>query len=379
MIYLDYAAATPVDPEVFKAMKPWFTEKYGNPGSLHQLGQEASAAIGKARMSVAQFLGCQPTEVYFTSSATESCNWALLGTIEKRLLSGQQAHLIVTSIEHSAVLETARFLERAYGVQVSYLPVKEEGIIDPLLIEREINPDTVLVSIMMVNSEIGTLQPIETIGKLCREKGVYLHTDACQAAGYYPLDFEKLNVDLLTINATKIFGPKGVGVLAIREGVQISPWTFGGGQELKMRAGTENVPAIVGMGKAVELIQDSREEMQGVAQLRDQLLEMIQKAVQGIEVNGSMKERVPNNLNLFVEGVDGTLLVKKMDLKGCAISFGSACGSGLLEPSHVILGLGYDEDRASSSIRISLSKQTTLEEIQQFVEIFASVVHSLRS
>jgi len=375
MTYLDHAAATPLDPKVFETMKPWMTEKYGNPSSIHRLGQEALAAVDKARMQVASFLNCQPTEVFFTSSGTESCNWALLGTVERQLLKGKQVHLIISAIEHSAVLETARFLERSYGVAVDYLPVTAEGILEIPVLEASLRPETVLVSVMMVNNEIGTLQPVEEMAQLCQERGVLFHTDACQAAAYFDLDLKKLEADLLSINASKIYGPKGVGVLFIREGTDISPWTFGGGQEFKMRAGTENVPAIVGMGAAVSLVK--REMGNSLQTLRDQLWKQLEKNIDGIDVNGSLENSTPHILNIFIPDIDGETLVKRLDLEGFAVSTGSACTSGTIEPSHVILALGYDEARARSSIRISLGKESTAEEIHSFGDTLAKLVLQL--
>lgn len=377
MIYLDHAAATPLDPRVFKAMQPYLKEKYGNPSSVHQLGQEARAAVNKARLKLADFLHCLPTELYFTSSGTESCNWALLGLVEQRLLKGQQAHLIVSSIEHPAVLECARFLQKSYGIEISYLSVDQEGIVKLEALKELIKAETVLVSVMTVNNEIGTVQPIGDIGKLCREEGILFHSDACQAAGYLDLDLKELQVDLLSMNAGKIYGPKGVGVLYIKEGLNISPWTFGGGQEFGMRSGTENVAAIVGIGRAIELID--AQESEKIARLRDQLWELLRKKIKGLELNGTLKQRVPNNLHLHMAGVDAESLVRRLDLEGVAISMGSACAAGTVEPSHVILALGYDEQRARSSIRISLGRQNTVAEIETFVDHLINAVHALRA
>jgi len=378
MVYLDYASATPVDPDVLKAMQPWFREQYGNPSSIHQSGQQARAAIDASRSQVAGFLDCQPTEVFFTSSGTESCNWALLGIVEQHMLRGEQAHLVLSEIEHSAVLETARFLERTYNAQLSFVPVTSSGIVDPKQVEQALRPETVLVSTMMVNNEIGTLQPIADIGQLCQKKGIPFHSDACQAAGFYDLNVDALGVDLLSLNAAKLYGPKGVGVLYIRKGTMISPWTFGGAQEFDMRAGTENVPAIVGMGKAIELVQQER-HVDSLHSLRDTLWARLQKDLEGLQLNGDLEQRSPNNLNIHIDGIDGASLVKRLDLAGFAISTGSACASGTVEPSHVLLALGLDEEAARSSIRITLGKQTSLDELQGFSQALVEAVTVLRS
>jgi|CXWL01.1.fsa_nt_gi cysteine desulfurase len=374
MIYLDHAAATPLDPRVFEAMKPWLRENFANPSSIYQSGQKARAAVDDARMKVASFLNCKPAEIFFTASGTESCNWALRGVVEKRLSKDPQAHIIVTTIEHSSVLETAKYLEQYDAVEVSYVPVNAEGIIQVKDLKNAIRPDTVLVSVMLVNNEIGTIQPIQEIANICQEHGVYLHTDACQAAGYLDLNVEELGVDLLTMNAGKIYGPKGVAILFIREGTNINPWTLGGGQEFKLRAGTENVAGIVGMGKAVELLQ----ERKNIKALRDILWVKLRKNIPGIELNGSLESRVDNNLNVFIPGVDGEMLVRRLDLLGIAISTGSACASGIVEPSHVLLALGRTPEQARSSIRITLGKENTETEMNQFVQALSSSVSALK-
>lgn len=375
MIYLDNAASTAIDPAVLEEMLPYLSEQYGNPSSLHKLGQSARAAVDKARMSIASYIACQPTEILFTANATESCNWALIESVERKLIRGQQAHLVVSSIEHSAVLKTADFLKRYYSVLTTFVDPTPEGFVDVQSIADAITEDTVLVSVMMVNNEIGTLQDIASIGELCRKQEILFHSDACQATPYYALNVDELKVDLLSMNASKVFGPKGVGVLYVREGTEISAWTFGGGQEFGMRAGTENVPAIVGFGKAVDLLQANREErVQYVSGLRDSLWEQLQKNITYIELNGSLEDRSPNNLNVYIPNTDGETLVKKLDMAGFAVSSGSACASGNTEPSHVLLALGYEEERAKSSIRISLSHLNTEEEMGKFVAALKDTV-----
>lgn len=378
MIYLDYASATPVDPEVLKAMQPWFSEKYGNPSSTHKLGQEARAAVDKARMTVADFLSCKVDEVYFTASGTESCNWALLGVVEKRMLTGKQAHLIISQIEHYSVLRVAEFLEKAYGTKVTYLPVDKSGLVSPLDVEEAINPNTVLVSVMTSNNEIGSVQPIEEIAGICDAKDVYFHTDACQASDFMDLDVNKPGVDLLSINAGKIYGPKGVGVLYIKEGVRISPWTFGGAQEFGMRAGTENVPAIVGMSRAIELVRDNIGKAARVGGLKAKLWKLIETNIKKVSLNGELEGSSPFVLNLTIKGISGDTLVKRMDMEGFAISTASACAASFETVSHVLLNLGLTEEAALSSIRVSLGRGTTMEELNAFAEVLERVVCDLR-
>ncbi len=368
MIYLDHASTSPVDPEVLKAMLPFLKESYGNPSSLHQAGQTARAAVDASRMSIASSLGCQPTEIFFTASGTESCNWGIFSTVEKRLLRGKQAHIIVSSIEHSAVLETARFLERTYGVNITEIPVSSDGFVSPDEVVSAFRPETVLVSVMMLNNEIGTLQPVQEIGEICQQRSILFHTDACQALPYFEVKPEALYADLLSINASKINGPKGIGVLYIKEGTEINPWFFGGGQEFAMRAGTENVPGIVGLGKALEILDENRaERSKQVQKMRNDLWQSLEKEIQQIELNGSLEDRSPNNLNIYIPDVDAETLVKRLDIAGFAVSAGSACASGKSEPSHVLLALGYSEERATSSIRISISHLNSVEELGQFI------------
>ncbi|MGE3340630.1 MAG: cysteine desulfurase family protein [Candidatus Altimarinota bacterium] len=378
-MYFDHAATTPIAPEVLKSMEPWLREQFANPSSIYQPGQVARAAVDEARMTIADFLGCKPTEIFFTSSGTESCNWALRGLIERKIVDGKPIHLIVSAIEHSAVLEMAKHLEKLYSLEVTYLPVDQEGVVELKALDQALRPETALVSIMTVNNEVGTIQPIHEIGKLCKERGVYFHTDACQAAGLLDLKVDDLKVDLLTVNAGKIYGPKGVGLLYIREGVQIDPWTVGGGQEFRMRAGTENVAGIVGFGKAIELVQANRSASDRLEELRNDLWELLQKTISGIHLNGSLEKRAPNNLNIFFEGIDGENVVRRLDLMGIYVSTGSACASGTVEPSHVLLALGLSPEAAKSSLRITLGRQTTREEIQELAKKMAEVVEALRN
>jgi cysteine desulfurase len=375
MIYLDHASTTPIDPEVLQAMMPYLTDLYGNPSSLHKAGQAARAVVDKSRMSIASYLACQPTELFFTSSGTESCNWAIFACIEKRLLKGRQAHIVVSAIEHSSVLETARFLERTYGVQVTEVPVSSEGFVDPDDLLSALRPETVIVSVMLINNEIGTLQPVAEIGKICHQRDVLFHIDACQASPYFSLKPDDLNADLLSLNASKINGPKGIGALYIKEGTEISPWIFGGGQEFGMRAGTENVAGIVGLGKSLELVESHRiDRVEQVTQLRDKLWDDLQSKIPQLELNGSLEKRSPNNLNFYIPGVDAETMVKKLDIAGFAVSAGSACASGKSEPSHVLLALGHNEERAKESLRVSLSHLNTEGEMEEFVSELAKMI-----
>ncbi len=404
MMYFDSAAATPLDPEVFEAMKPWLSSEFANPNAVYQPAQRARAAIDEARIKVAKFLNCQPTEVYFTSSGTESNNWAIRGVIEAALSNhgllpfrgdapkGQRGsfkdphpnpllkergkirlHVITSSIEHSSVLRPLEYLERLFDIEVTKLSVGRDGIVMVEDFKAALRPETILASIHFVNNEIGTIQPGQEIGQICREKGIAFHTDACQAAGFFDLDVKKLNVDLLTLNAGKIYGPKGVGVLFVRDGTKISPLLHGGGQEFKMRAGTENVAGIVGMGKAVDILMRGSHR-EGITKLRDELWAQLQKEIPRVELNGSLEKRTPNNLNFFIPNIDADTLVKKLDLEGIAVATTAACSSSISEPSHVLKAIGLSDEEAGSSLRVSLGKWTTKEEINTFVRTLKKLI-----
>lgn len=373
MIYLDYAAATPLDPEVFESMKPWMGIHFSNPSGIYQSAQRARAAVDEARTKVADFLKANPLEIIFTGSGTESCNLALRGVIEDWILKhpGKKPHVITSSIEHNAVLKMVAFLKKLHGISVDYLPVDQEGIIQLGKLSELIRPETILVSIMMVNNEIGTLQPVKEIGQICREKGVLFHSDACQATPYFDLDMKSLPVDLLSINASKMYGPKGIGALYVREGVEITPLIHGGGQEYKRRAGTENVAAIVGLGKAVELLKDTTHR-EKVRHLRNHLWEELQEKIPGVKLNGSFSLRSPNNLNVYFPGIEGDTLVRKLDLEGICVSTTSACSAGILDPSHVLLALGGGV--VQGSIRITLGKYSTEDECDGLVKTLKRVL-----
>ncbi len=370
-VYLDHAATTPVNKIVIKEMEPFFGECFGNPSSLHSFGQEAVFAIDEARKRVAGFLKSNEREVVFTSSATEANNMAVLGTARK-------GHIITSAFEHEAVLKPCKFSES----EVSFVPVYKDGVVKVKDILKEIKEDTTLVSIMYVNSEIGTVQPISEIGKAIKEvnktrkKKILFHTDAVQAANYLSCGVDELGVDLLTLSGHKIYGPKGAGVLYIREGVSLSPIMHGASQEKGVRPGTENIPAIVGMGKAMEMIDSSKGE--GVKKLRDEAIERINTSVKGASLNGSKEKRIANNINMSFEGVEGESVAIALDMEGIAISTGSACASRSLSPSHVLLALGLSHRLAHSSLRITLGNETTKEDIDYLIEKLPPVIERLR-
>ncbi|QQR55656.1 cysteine desulfurase [Candidatus Peregrinibacteria bacterium] len=375
-IYLDYAAATPLDPRVLKVMQPYFKEEFGNPSSIHQFGQGARRAIDDARLKCVQLLGAFSVhEILFTGSGTESCNAALFGAAFARQKSkNRPGHLIVSAIEHPAVLESARFLHDNFGFELSEVPPDAEGLIHPKAIEAALRPDTILISVMLVNNEVGTLQPVRKIAKLARERGILMHTDACQAPGFTDINVDHLGVDLLSLNGSKIYGPKGIGLLYVREGVKIMPLIHGGGQEFRMRGGTENTALIVGFAKALELVlKDSKKEAARLGKLRDTLQKALLK-IPGVKVNGSLERRIQNSLNVQVSGVTGETLVMRLDLEGLAASSGSACSSGKTEASHVLLAMGQDKQSALASLRLTLGRFTTPSEIKKATAILKKVI-----
>lgn len=380
IIYLDYAATTPVDPKVLKAMLPFFKEFFGNPSSAHFLGQKAKEAIENARTQVAQFLNCLPQEIIFTSSATEANNLAILGTIKAAQKRGiKKPHIITTQIEHKAILEPLKQLERTQEIEISYLKVTNEGIIDINDLKNLIKKNTVLVSVMYANNEIGTIQPIEEIGNFLKNlSGISFHTDAVQAVNYLDCNVETLGVNLLTISAHKIYGPKGIGALYVRRGCPLEPLIFGGSQEYRKRAGTENVPGIVGLGAAIKEVQNRKSEIKNLKNLRDELIRGVLKNIPGSQLNGSWEKRLPNNANFTFEGVDGEALVMALDKEGIAASTGSACSSQNLEPSHVLLALGKSKKEAQSSLRLTLGRTTTKQDIEKTLKILVKTVNTLK-
>ena len=382
LVYLDNSATTSTAPDVVAAMLPYFSEQMGNAQSVHSFGQRAKAALEKARRQVATLIGAAPTEIVFVSGGTEADNLAIRGIAEA---SGQRrGHIITTEIEHPAVLATARALEEQ-GVAVTYLPVSRGGLVDVAQVGRAIREDTVLVSIMHANNETGTIQPIEEIGKLLGEAHaaghtrIYFHTDAVQSVGKLPVNIHSLGVDMLSMSAHKIHGPKGIGALYVRKGVRLGKILFGGHHERDRRPGTENIPAIVGFGTACELAGASLEaRMSRIADLRDYLERELNDRIPGVRANGDPLARLPNISNLSFEGVDGESLLIALDLKGVAVSTGSACSSGSLEPSHVLTALGLSREQVRGSLRFSFSQYTTRQEIDYVVQVLVEIVDRLR-
>ena len=376
-VYLDNNATTPLAPEVFEAMKPYLLEDYGNASSIHWYGQRARNAVEKARQQVAKLINARPGEVIFTSGGTESDNAAIFGIVQAARVAAP--HVVTTAIEHHAVLNTAQALEKR-GVSVTYLRVDAGGVVDPEEVKRAIRPETVLISVMHANNEIGAIQPLAEIGAIAREHDIYFHSDAVQAVGKIPVDVEKLGVDLLSLSAHKLNGPKGVGAMYIRKGAILKPLLYGGHHERDRRPGTENVPGIVGLGMAAELALACLEEnAQQVAALRDRLERGILEQVPRVSVNGDAQRRLPNTSNLCFDYVEGEGFVIAMDLKGIACSTGAACSSGAVEPSHVLSALGRTPDQARSSIRFSLGRYNTVEDIDFALATLPAVVERLRS
>jgi cysteine desulfurase len=376
-IYLDYAATTPADPEVVQAMLPYFHDAFGNPSAIYSYGQEAKNAVEAARTKVARLLGARDDEIVFTGSGTEADNFALKGVAFANKSKGN--HIITSSIEHHAVLESCKFLGKM-DFKITYLPVDSNGLVDPQDVKKAITGKTILISIMHANNEVGTIQPISEISKVAKEAGVYFHTDAVQTAGHIPTDVKELGVDLLAMSAHKLYGPKGVGLLYIKKGTKIMPFLNGGAQERGRRASTENVPGIVGFGKAAELAaRDIDTESARITRLRDKLITGIQKNMEHIKLNGHPVKRLPNNVNISVEFVEGEAMCLNMDMSGICISTGSACSSTSLEASHVLLALGLDPVKAHGSLRFTLGKWTTEGEIDKVLETLPRIVGKLRA
>jgi cysteine desulfurase len=376
-IYLDYNATTPVDREVLEAMLPYFAENFGNASSIHSCGQRGRSAVDEARVSVAALIGARPAEIVFTSGGTEADNLALLGSLAASNQS--RKHIITTAIEHHAVLNAAQALEQQ-GVDVTYISVGSDGVVDPQDIRRALRPETILISVMHANNELGTIQPIEKIGRIAAEAGVYFHCDAVQSAGKLPLNVDSLGVNLLSISAHKIYGPKGVGALYVRTGTSIEPQFHGGHHERDRRPGTENVPGVVGFGKAAELAEMNRDsDAAGIEILRDRLEQTLTIALPAVRVNGSSSRRVANTANLAFAGAGGEALVIALDLQGISCSTGAACSSGAVEPSHVLLAMGLSPDEARSSLRFSLGRGTTSDEIDRAIAIIPPTVERLRA
>jgi cysteine desulfurase len=376
-IYFDYAATAPTDPEVLKAMIPYFTDKFGNPSSLHSFGQEAKEGIEQARENIASFIGANPEEIVFTSGGTESNNFALKGVAYANQNKGN--HIITTAIEHHAITEPCKFMEKQ-GFKVTYLQVDKHGLVDPGDVKKAVTDKTILISVMHANNEIGVIQPIQEIGKIAKEKGIYFHTDAVQTFGHLPVNVDELNVDLLSASAHKLYGPKGVGALYIRKGTRILSFMHGGDQENNRRASTHNVPGIVGFGKAAQLAKDKmEEEVKKLIPLRDKLIKGILDNIEYSRLNGHPEKRLPNNVNVSVEYVEGESMILSLDLEGIACSTGSACTSSSLEPSHVLLAIGLPHEIAHGSLRFTLGRYTGEEDIDYVLEVLPGIVKRLRS
>jgi len=382
-IYLDYAATAPCDPKVTRAMSGYLKKDFGNPSSIHGFGQKASMAIGEARQSVAEFLNCESEEIVFTGSATEADNLAIFGVL--KALRAAKPHIITSQIEHPAVLESCRELEKR-GAEVTYLPVNKDGVVEVSELKNALKPNTILVSIVYANNEIGTIQPIAEIGVLIKNYNpkILFHTDAVQAVNFLDCDVKKLGVDLLTLSGHKIYGPKGVGVLYVKRGTPIEPIIYGGGHERGLRSGTENVPGIVGLGQAIREIQNpirqTANKIQNIRirQLRDRLIKTILKIIPASRLNGSLTQRLPNNVNISFDGAEGEAIVVALDQKGIAASTGSACSSGSLKPSHVLLALGLSEEVAHGSLRLTLGKYNTVKDIEKVIKVLPVVIQKLR-
>ena len=377
-IYLDHAATTPVDPRVVEAMLPYFTESFGNPSSIHSFGRESRKAIEDARASVAKEIGAsEPSEIIFTGSGSESDNMAIKGVALSYRDKGD--HIITSGIEHHAVFDSFHFLEKQ-GFKVTYLPVNTEGLVNPGDVEKSLTDRTILVSIMHANNEVGTIQPIAEISKILRERKILFHTDAVQTVGTIPVNVKDLGVDLLSLAAHKFYGPKGVGVLYARKGIKLTPVIHGGAQERNRRAGTENIAGIVGLAKALQLANESLGSQQPrITELRDYLIDQVLPKFDHVRLNGHRTLRLPGNVNFSFEYIEGESLLLNLDLKGIAASSGSACTSGSLEPSHVLLGMGICHEIAHGSLRLSLGKSTTKADIDYLLSVLPEIVDKLRA
>jgi len=379
-IYLDYAATTPVHPQVLAAMLPFFEETFGNPSSIHQFGQQAENALEDARSEIAEIFGCSSDEIIFTSCGSESDNLALRGTAFKARQSNNSNHIIVSSVEHHAILHTAKQLHIQHGFDLDIIPVDKYGVVSPESLKDLIRSDTAIVSIIYANNEIGTINPIPELASICRERGVLFHTDAVQAGAYLDLDTSMLNADLISIGAHKFYGPKGIGALFIRSGTPIIPILSGGGQEFGLRAGTHNIPYIVGMAKALSLVNiDKTERNKKLEDLRNQIIERVLMDIPGSYLTGHPRNRLPNHASFVFKKINGNELLTVLDIQGYACSSGSACKTGSPTPSEVLLALGIPADLALGSLRITLGSKTTQQEIETFLEALPIIIERLRN
>lgn len=376
-VYLDNAATTALSPRVLEAMLPYFTQYYGNPSSVHAFGREAKQGLDKARDQVAKALHCEPSEVIFTGCGTESDNTVLLGVAQRYGNKGK--HIITTNVEHHAILHTCEYLEKQ-GYEVTYLPVDQDGLVTAEQVAAAIRPDTILVSIMFANNEVGTIMPIQEIGAVCKEKGVLFHTDAVQAVGHIPVDVQAMHIDMLSLSAHKFHGPKGVGALYCRKGIRLPSYIMGGAQEKGRRAGTENVAGIVGLGAAIQLATEQLKENRAkMTALRDRLMAGIQERIPEVKLNGHPTKRLPNNVNFSFKYIEGESILLMLDMNGIAASSGSACTSGSLDPSHVLLALGLPHEIAHGSVRLTLGDETTAEDIDYTIDVLEKTVTRLRA
>ncbi len=375
-IYLDHAATTPTHPDVVEAMLPYFSNSFGNPSSIYSYGQEAKGAVEKAREKVATLINARDEEIVFTSGGTEADNFAIEGVA---FANPEHNHIITSTIEHHAIIETCKFLERR-GFEITYLPVDKDGLVNPDDAREAITNKTCLISIMHANNEVGTIQPIKELAAIAREAGVYFHTDAVQTAGQLPINVDELGMDLLSISAHKLYGPKGVGALYIRKGTKLVPFMHGGGQERNRRGSTENVPGIVGFGKATEIaLEVMAGEIERQTRLRDRLINNILEQIDGVRLNGHPTKRLPNNVNVSVDYVEGESMLLNLDLENICASTGSACSSSSLEASHVLLALGLGHEQAHGSLRFTIGKWTTEEDIDRVMEVLPRIVTKLRA
>ena len=375
LIYMDNAATTPVHPEVYEAMKPYFSEVYSNPSAVYTFAGKAGRAVDEARRTIASVINAKPEEVYFTAGGSESDNWAIIGAAEGNCNKGK--HIITTRIEHHAVLNTCKYLEK-HGFEVTYLDVDKYGRVSPEDVENAIRPDTILISVMTANNEIGSIQPIEEIGGIAKDHGILFHTDAVQAMGHIQIDVEKMNIDMLSARAHKLNGPKGVGLMYIRKGIAIPSFIHGGVQERGRRAGTLNVPGIVGFATAARMAEESMtERSQYVTGLRDYFIDRVLNEIDGSRLNGDRIDRLPNNVNLSFLGINGETLLIILDQNGICASSGSACSSGSLDPSHVLTAIGLSRQEAGSSLRFTLSEKNTRDEIDYTIDIIKKALLTL--
>ncbi|HEX3030249.1 MAG TPA: cysteine desulfurase NifS [Clostridia bacterium] len=376
LVYLDHSATTGMRKEVLEAMLPYFSEKFGNASSIYSIGRESKKAIEESRDKVAAALGAQSKEIFFTGSGTEADNWAIKGVAYANKAKGN--HIITTAIEHPAVQNTCQYLE-SDGFEVTYLPVDSNGLVTPEQVADAIKPNTILITIMFANNEIGTIQPISEIGKIAREKGIYFHTDAVQAVGNVKINVVDMNIDLLSLSGHKFYGPKGIGALYVRKGVKLTSFMHGGHQERGRRASTENVPAIVGLGKAIEIASNNIDSYNAkLLDLRERTINEISAKIPFIKLNGDRRKRLPGNVNFSFEFIEGESLLLMLDMKGIAASSGSACTSGSLDPSHVLLAIGLPHEIAHGSLRISFGEENTQEDVDYLLEVLPTIVQRLR-